>query len=198
METAAFPFPDRRGAAGANAEVQQSLRHHADFQKLPDALPAGFEVLAVREGQGFRLIAEVAGGAVEVPQQRQLRLPAEESHGVEGERHLEAAALLVPRGDLTVPAAELEGKIHGAVLLASQLQNLGEGKLRGRTAALSRRRPVEERNREDALYQALSPDALALADQCLAAETQDLRRPLPSRGESPDVREGEVLLRHGC
>ena len=182
---------------GTDTDIQQRLRHYADLQHLPDALAPDAQVLAVREGQGLRLIAEVPGGTVEVPQQRQLHLPPEEGHGVEGEGHGEVPALLVPWGDLAVPAAEGEGDLHRAVLLPSQLQDLRERQLRGCLAALSRRRPVEEGRREDALDEALPADPLALADQRLTAEAQDLRRPLLPRGEGPGVRKGEVLLRHG-
>ena len=116
---------------------------------------------------------------------------------MEGEGHGKAPPFLVPRGDLAVPAAELQEDLRRTVLLPAQLQDLREGQLRGRLAALPRRRPVDEGHREDALDEALPADALALADQRLTAEAQDLRRPLLPRGEGPGVREGEILLGHG-
>lgn len=149
------------------------------------------------EFQRRGVISQIIGSGVEITEERQFLGLAQQSCGVEVQRHRDLPALGVGAVDLQIRAGELEAHRWLCALQgAFHLQDLRERQLSGRGAAAAVRRPVQEADGEDTLEQQLAAHDLRLRHSAVHPAGEDLRRSLSARGQVHLFGEGEVLLRN--
>lgn len=93
----ARPLPADGNSSAGDGEGQDGIRHHTDLQHLPHRLTAGELFPKAGEFQRRGVISQIIGSGVEVTEERQFLGLAQQSCGVEVQRHRDLPALGVGR-----------------------------------------------------------------------------------------------------